>query len=164
MDDKKVILLAFLILIISLISFNLGSGITGNVTTTNTNKMTQIRVDKNSVEEYGLITVKIIPNNKYGVTNDYLSSPVRLYLYQAKPGGDIPKDSFMICKTNRCDKSKVITKVIRIRSNIISDFTPEQKFYFKVFDGDLSKSINVREVKAYFTVINNDRVMPAQHL
>lgn len=155
MDDKKVILLTFLILIISLISFNLGSGITSNVTA-NRQGSSQILLDsdviKNGVNECGSIKVTVLPSNK-GIINAGLTSPVYVDLYREN-GGKVSGASLKVCKQGkRCYKQDE-RRYLAIPCNVLQDPKLRSgRFYVKGYDGS-----NVAIKSPLFTVYNIDEL------
>ncbi|MEK6952905.1 MAG: hypothetical protein AABX29_07875 [Nanoarchaeota archaeon] len=150
MDEKKVILLAVLILIISLISFNLGSGITGGAVS---NTKTQIILDKNSVTEGGTIKVTVMPGSK-GIANSAVKPTTPMYLEVYRElGGRVNSVKLKVCDQKRCFVQKG-TPYLKIPADIIKDKNIQSaRYYISGFDVGTGQ-----EVRSYFTVINKDKV------
>ncbi len=156
MDEKKVILVSLIILLIGFISYKFAPDLTGHSVG---NQASLIFIDEDKVMEGGTIKVTIRPGSK-GIINEgaYPTSPVYLDLYRVSSVGDGERTAYRlkVCNHNRC-KNKVTT-YFRVHSNIISDFSPTQRFYLRGIDGSTGN-----EIRAYFLVENNDKITYDAH-
>jgi len=151
MNEKKVILLSVLILLLGLISYNLGPGITGSATGCSA---TMFSLNKNTVMErtennlMGTITVTIKPGS-CGIKNI-----VQLYSVNSGREERVTGATLSVCKYSKC-KDKV-TKIFRFPNNVVPGFVSEQKFLFRGTD-DSGKVIKSPQ----FTIINSDKLTAA---
>ncbi len=127
-QQNKTLVLAVLILLIAIVSFNF-TGMTGEMIG---NKITTITLDKTSVLPTETITLEIVPGSE-GVDTD-------IDIYRADTEYRYMQSTATVCKYYKCEDTSTV------KFKVLDSFEPGT-YYFRVYD--LAKK---DYVKAYFTV------------
>jgi hypothetical protein len=125
-QNNKTLILAFVILLIAIVSFNF-TGMTGEAV-----RVTSVTLDKTYALPSETITLNIVPGIK-GVYED-------IDVYNADTDYRYMQSAATVCRSSKC------TDTSEVKFKLIDSFEPGT-YYFRVYD-----LYSKNYVKAYFTV------------
>jgi len=134
MDDRKVVVFAVLLILISMISFNFDK-ITGQVTSSD--YVSSISVNPQSIVSGGVISVTVNPGRE-GINQ-------KLVFYFADTGLRIANMDINVCRSYKCFEEVTVNQ--RFYLDNFDDFDEEVQVYVEGYDRYKEQPIRV-----YFTV------------